>query len=83
MIWTESTGDYSPNRTESPWFFWFEYPFIFWPYSMIWFALFVVEHWDLGPFTRVRFCFLILFLSLFVYGIICPPYVFFDGFGGP
>ena len=82
MIWTEYTGEFSPGRTESDWFFWFQYPMVFWPYSIIWFVLFVMEQWDLGPFTRVRFCYVFLFLGLMVYGIIRPLYELFDGFGG-
>ena len=84
MIWTECTGEFSPGRIDSHWFFsWFQYPLIFWPYSCMWFVLFVMEQWDMGPFTRVRFCYLFLFLGLFVYGIIRPLYTLFDGFWGP
>ncbi len=80
MIWTEYKGPPSDGRWGEGWF---GYPFIFFHYSVVWFALFVMEQWDLGPFTRPRFCYLSLFLGLFVYGIVRIPSAFFgDGFGG-
>lgn len=82
MIWTEFTGEFSLGSAESAGFlFWFEYPFVFWVYSILWFVLFVMEQWDLGPFTRVRFCYLFLFLGLFLYGIMRPLYAFFEDWG--
>ena len=76
MIWTECTGEFSQGTPKSDWYFWFEYPMVFWVYSIIWIVLFLIEQWDLGPLTRVRFCYLFLFLGLFVYGIIRPPWAF-------
>ncbi len=83
MIWTEFTGEYSQGTNESSWSNWFEYPAVFWTYSFVWFVLFVMEQWDPGPFTRVRFCYLLLFLGLFAYGIIRPLDELFEGFGVP
>ena len=79
MIGTEITGDSSRGGSESHWLNWFEYPFIFWPYSFGWFVLFVRELWNPGPFTRIRYCWLWVFLGLYVYGIVRVPYAFFSG----
>ncbi len=78
MIWTELTGEFHWGPTESHRLGWFEYPTIFWTYAFCWFVLFLMEQWDLGPFTRIRFCYLWLFLGLYLYGIIRLPYAYFQ-----
>ena len=79
MFWTEYTSDDSSwGYLESNWFSWFKYPYISWTFAVVWFALFLMEQWDLGPFTRLRFCYLWVFLGLYLYSILRLPYAFFS-----